>query len=71
MPDNPELTAAIAAWNALDAAISDVDRLARTLRQKLGDVVSHQATANDRMFSHRRNGIPDGPDVTKIRSNKP
>jgi hypothetical protein len=52
MPDNPELTAAIAAWNALDAAISDVDRLARTLRQKLGAVVTHQAIANDRMFPH-------------------
>jgi len=36
MPENPELTAAIAACNALDAAISDVDRLARNLRQKLG-----------------------------------
>jgi len=68
MPDNSELTDAIAAWNALDAAIRDVERMARTLRQKLGAVVSHQATANDRIFQHRHNGIPPGPDADKIRS---
>ena len=65
MPDKPELTAAIAAWNALDAAISDVDRLARTLRQKLGAVVNHQATANDREFPHSFTTL-DGPDITAI-----
>lgn len=61
-PDDDNLTAAIQRMNEAD----------QRHREALERLQRHQAaTANLRMFPHRRSGIPDGPDPTKISEAKP
>lgn len=53
---------------ALDA-LAEAELRNRAALRRLAD---HQAaTANLRLWPHRHNGIPDGPDPTKIREAKP
>lgn len=62
MPDLDELNAAIQRMNEAD----------QRHREALDRLQQHQAATNNlRMFPHRRDGIDRGPDLTKIRSDKP